>query len=92
MPRSSTVAFSIGLASVPVTVTVTLAAGFKWRITGSLALVSRAVTGPAMPLSARATSVYGRPTSAVNANPPSASVVATRGGFEPSTTVAPPTG
>ena len=72
--------------------TVTCAAGRSWRTTGSLVAVSRAVTGPAIPAAPRATRVYGRPTSASNANPPSASEVTLRGGLAPSTTVIPSTG
>src|ERR1700733_15360825 len=92
MPRSSTVAPSIDAPFASAISTRTFAAGRKCSTIGSLFAVSFAVTGPPTPCLARAISVYGRPTSSSNAKPPSASVVAVRGGFELSTTVAPPTG
>jgi hypothetical protein len=74
------------------TLIVAAAAARSRRITGSVLSVTRTVSGPPAPAGARATSVYGRPTSLSKAKLPSASVTTTRGGLADSTTVAPPTG
>jgi hypothetical protein len=96
-PRSSTVAPLMG-ASAPAlpalssVVTFTVPPGRSLSTTGSLVAVSLAVTGPPTPVGARATSVYGRPTSLSKPKLPSASVVVCRDGLVDTTTVAPSTG
>src|SRR5690606_7851906 len=87
-----TLASATGRPSGSTTVTMTLAPAITRITAGSLVSVSACRIGPPTCSPAVAVSVYVRPTSSSNANEPSSSVLAVRGGTEPSITVAPPTG